>query len=669
MRLNSSRKELPFRQLHLDFHTSPLIPEVADQFDAAAFIEHLKIGRVNSVNLYAKCHHGMCYYPTAVGTRHPGLKFDLFGEMIRACRSADIGVMAYFTIGWEEDAARRHPEWQQVDRNGVLGGKQPFTSNHYSWRHLCHRNPAYKAYIKAQLDEIMDRYDVDGFWFDIIFQIGCICSVCVQSMKEMGLNPEREADVAKHDYMTINGFCEEMTAYVHARKPDWLIYYNTCYLPDISDTEFNVQARTAHNTHIEIESLPAVFWGYNHFPAAVNFHNAQNYETVGMTGIFHKCWGDFGSLKNREALEYECFRMLAYGAKCSVGDQMHPNGLLDKVKYERIGEVYRSVEEKEPWCANTSKVAEIGIVTARTDLSERNKVELSDEGAMRMLLELHQPFDFVTSRMPLDKYKLLILPDSVKINPEFARKLSQFIQGGGAVIASHQSGFDGELAGFALSELGVVYEGEAEFAPDYVRLGEALGRNIPPMDYVFYSRGTKVRAVNGTETLAVLRHPYFNRTYETFSSHCQTAPDRVTTLPAITRNGRVIYIAKPLFKDYVTSGSKVYRDIVENCLRLLLPEPLIRSGLPKTAEITLRRQGERHILHLLHYIPQRKSREMEIVEDIIPLYNQSVSVRMPRRPDRVFMALTGHDVEFTYEGGYVNMSIPEITGHAMVVIE
>lgn len=104
-------------------------------------------------------------------------------------------------------------------------------------------------------------------------------------------------------------------------------------------------------------------------------------------------------------------------------------------------------------------------------------------------------------------------------------------------------------------------------------------------------------------------------------------------------------------------------------MRLLLPEPLIRSGLPKTAEITLRRQGERHILHLLHYIPQRKSREMEIVEDIIPLYNQSVSVRMPRRPDRVFMALTGHDVEFTYEGGYVNMSIPEITGHAMVVIE
>ena len=39
----------PFRQVHLDFHTSPAIPEVGADFDAEAFADRLVAARVNSV--------------------------------------------------------------------------------------------------------------------------------------------------------------------------------------------------------------------------------------------------------------------------------------------------------------------------------------------------------------------------------------------------------------------------------------------------------------------------------------------------------------------------------------------------------------------------------------------------------------------------------------------
>ena len=50
----------------------------------------LVAANVDSVTLFAKCHHGMSYYPTKVGKVHPGLMFDLLGAQIEACHKRDI---------------------------------------------------------------------------------------------------------------------------------------------------------------------------------------------------------------------------------------------------------------------------------------------------------------------------------------------------------------------------------------------------------------------------------------------------------------------------------------------------------------------------------------------------------------------------------------------------
>ena len=47
-----------FRQVHLDFHTSAQCPDVARDFDPQVFVETLKLGHVDTINIFAKCHHG-----------------------------------------------------------------------------------------------------------------------------------------------------------------------------------------------------------------------------------------------------------------------------------------------------------------------------------------------------------------------------------------------------------------------------------------------------------------------------------------------------------------------------------------------------------------------------------------------------------------------------------
>ena len=63
-------KPLRYRQVHLDFHTSPLIPGVAADFDADRFADALAAAAVDSITCFARCHHGMLYYPSK---KHPHL--------------------------------------------------------------------------------------------------------------------------------------------------------------------------------------------------------------------------------------------------------------------------------------------------------------------------------------------------------------------------------------------------------------------------------------------------------------------------------------------------------------------------------------------------------------------------------------------------------------------
>ncbi len=121
------KDHIPYRQIHLDFHTNETIGDVGSMFNADEFVRTLKDAHVNSINLFTKCHHGMYYYPSSVGTMHPALHgFDLFGAQMKACTEAGIRVIAYSCVSWNEDWARRHPEWLMISYDGIAGDKLPF---------------------------------------------------------------------------------------------------------------------------------------------------------------------------------------------------------------------------------------------------------------------------------------------------------------------------------------------------------------------------------------------------------------------------------------------------------------------------------------------------------------------------------------------------------------
>ncbi|NPV53719.1 MAG: beta-galactosidase [Firmicutes bacterium] len=663
----SINKTLPYRTIHLDFHTSPEITPIAGDFDPADFVETLRSAHANSITCFARCHHGMCYYPSKVAPVHPGLSRDLLGEMIEACHSAGMRIPVYTTVVWDEYSAANHADWLQVDEEGKLVGRPPFGNGYSQWRYLCMNSP-YVDYLAAHVEELVRAYDIDGLFFDITFQHtpGCVCNHCMASMRKLGLDPESEADRRKHTLIVERNLMKRMTDLVWDIKPGIDIFFNG-RLRLTPQVQNGIRPEAGYFSHFEIESLPSGQWGYDHFPMYARYYKNLGKEILGHTGRFHKSWGDFGGLKNRAALEYECFRMLALGAKCCIGDQLHPGGRLDAAAYERIGQVYASVEKKEPWCRDSVPLAEVGVL-----ISESTR---SNEGALRVLQECHYQFDFIDEESDLGKYRVIVAPDRVSFSEGLAGKLRDYLSRGGAMLLSYKSGLDEERSAFVLPEMGVSYLGDAPYSPDFIRVDKAkapIARGIEDMDHVMYERGLEVRPGAGTETLARVAHPYFNRTYEHFCSHMYSPVAKLTDIPAATRSGNVIYIASPIFAAYRKHGNLVYKRIVENCLRLLLPSKMVESNLPSTAEVMLHRQGDRAVLHILNYIPQRRAESIDLLEDVIPLHDVKLEVRLWFEPRRVYTAPALTDLEFEAagnSGNSISVTVPVVEGHQMVIFE
>lgn len=660
-------KPFPTRDVHLDFHTSGLIPDVGADFDPAEFAATLKAAHVNTIALFARCHHGYCYYPTQVGTPHPHLtRPDLLGEMIDAVRRVGISPAVYTTVVWDELTAQNHPEWRQVTPEGrFIGGEQP------GWKYLCMNTP-YADWLEAHFRELLERYEFDRFFVDIVFQWqdGCACDWCRAGMKQDGLDIRNATDRRIYAQRVRSRFVERMERLVREIQPGVRPFFNRGWALTAAP-----EARPTRDLdrygYMVIESLPSGFWGYNHFPLLASYFEHRCEEIGAMTGRFHRMWGDFGGLKNQAALEYECMRMLAWGVKCSVGDQLHPSGRLEPATYRLIGSVYSQVEALEPWTNDTKAAAEIGVLLACGTGPEgiNDDDSRSEEGAMRVLMELGYQFQLLDETDDFSAFGVLILPDRVYLSKTLHAKLEAFLAAGGKILATGVSGQERPDGGFVLPNWPARWLGDGEFTTHYLRPLPEAGADLETYDYAVYERGARVAASEGATVLAQSVEPYFERAPQHFCSHAQTPPTGTPDQPAGMENGAIVYFADPLFRAYRAHGHRVYKLLLRNALTRLLPEPLLRHNLPSTAEITVRRQGERSIVHVLHYVAQRRAEQMDIVEEVIPLHAVRVGLRMEKEPKRAYLAPGEEALAVQYEDGYAWVEIPRVDGHAHVVFE
>ncbi|HEX8524782.1 MAG TPA: beta-galactosidase trimerization domain-containing protein [Tepidisphaeraceae bacterium] len=659
--------ELRWRQIHLDFHTGPWIRDVGVEFDAREFARTMKAAHVDSVTVFAKCHHGHLYYDTLRPERHPGLRkgLPLLEQQVEALHREGIRAPIYISVMCDEWAANQHKDWIAIQPDGKHVGRGPLENRGGAWQILDMSSP-YQEFLAEQTREILEKFKpVDGIFFDMTWDQPSVSKWAIQSMEKEGLNPETEADRVKHSHLVALRYMKRFKEMVLKSSRGASVFFN-------GRPVSNLREEMAFQTQTEIESLPTGGWGYMFFPKNVRFAKNFPLPFMGMTARFHKSWADFGGIKPYAALEYETSQAMAHGARCSIGDQMHPRGTLDRAAYELIGKIYQRVEEREPWLHDARTVAQIGVLVGEehpTGQGGRIKVTPTDEGVVRILTQLKHQFDLVDREEDFARYELMILPDGVNVDEGLAKKISAYLKRGGKVLATGTSGLSADGGQVKLKELPVKAEGMSPYTTTYIRFGKEINEGVGATDHVMYERGVRVTAARGGKVLAKVVEPYFERTWAHFSSHFQTPPEKVSRYAAVVEGERVTYIAYPIFTAFALHGNVPFRLLVKNVLERMLPEPVLRVNGPVGMEATVAKQAKRTIVHLLQYTAERRTEKLDLIEDVVPVFQVPVSVRMEKAPKRVYIAPQGTDVAFEHRAGRVEVVVPELNGHAMVVME
>ncbi|UPO98699.1 beta-galactosidase trimerization domain-containing protein (plasmid) [Cetobacterium somerae] len=658
------KKEIQ-RQIHLDFHTSEFIEDIGIDFDPTEFGETLKNAHVNSVTLFARCHHGWLYYPSKKYPHliHPNLKNkNLLIEQIEVCHKQGIKTPIYTTVQWDGRVMRENPEWLSLDENGEFIDTQNIPKPHF-YNTIC-LNTEYRQFFKEHLEDIVSSVGkdrIDGFFLDILFKVDCNCKQCQEKMKALNMDIYDKEERLIYSSIMLDEFRREIATYIENLVPGKSLFFNSSHVGPNFKKALDVYS------HLELESLPSGGWGYDHFPATVRYARNLGKDIIGMTGKFHTYWGDFHSYKNLEALEFECFNMLTLGAGCSIGDQLHNKGQLSLSSYDLIGKVYEQIERKEEFCTEITPMSEIALLTPEESYSSNESgIDPGLIGAMRILQEMSYQFEIIDSSMDFYKYKVLILPDKIEFNITLKNKLENYMKNGGKIISSYISLIDTSNENNLFS---LKYLGESEFDRDFILPNEKIGRSLPKEEHVMYLKGIKVEAINSEVVLETIE-PYFNREGIFFCSHQHAPSSGKKGFPGALKGNNYIYFSHPIFRIYRKNGAKWCKEILKDSLEMLLDKKLVDHNGPTTLITSLNEQKNenRIILHLLNYLIEKPSQDIYTIQNKLKLYELEVKVNIPdKKIVSIFEEETREEIPFEQNGQIIKFKINSVNGHHMTI--
>ncbi len=647
------------RQVHLDFHTSEHIIGIGSQFDEDKFVEALKVGHIAAINLFGICHHGWAYYDSKLGYKHPHLQTNLLERQMAACHKAGVRPVVYNTVRWNARVARMHPEWTVREKDGSSCGALPHPHSElpmYAWNTLCLNSPYIEEYVLPSTEEIMTLLKPSGMFMDITFAHVCYCDYCKEKATGLGLDTDSDedmktlADVSKKDYR------EKVAKLVWKIDRKATLFHNDHQMRREHEAD-------SFRSHCEIESLPTGFWGYDHFPCnAAYFDQLKDSEVVGMTGKFHTSWGEFGGFKHPNALRWESAQIASYGCLTCIGHHLHPTGEIDLDSFRLIGESFKELEERQEWLKNSRNAAEVAVLITENRLTD------AEIGACKMLLEAQVPFAVVDPDMDWSAFKVLLLPDELLLDLKLSQALKSFQEKGGKLLASGFSGLDSEKRKF-LVNLGVTYKGESPWNIEYIQSTDtgllASGISDP---FLVYHSGAVVSRKSGKE-LAKTWQPYFNRAAARYSGHRDAPYEKPSGSPSVVVTRKAGYISQRIFQSYHKWGTRLYRELVIGVLKKLLPTPKIEVDLPSAGRVALRQQAKpnRHILHLLYATPIQRG-SIGVIEDIVPIHDVSIALRLEKRPKSIRLVPQGESIPFKQNGELTRFTLPKLELSQLVEI-
>ncbi|HEY8744304.1 MAG TPA: alpha-amylase family protein [Chloroflexota bacterium] len=643
--------DLVFFGIHYDLHANAQDTELGREVTAELLREAWQKIRPDWIQCDCKGHPGYTSWPTQVGTPSPGIVRDALRIHRDVTRELGIPLVVHYSGVWDTVAMQQHPEWARVNADGQRDPDKACLTGGYG-----------PELMVPQLLEIIDRYDVDGFWVDgeNWATAPCYCERCQRQFADQAGGPVAPRGPAEPGWQAWLAFQRRAfdahvyryTAAIHQRKPGCLVCSNWMYSlrqpePVTVPVDF-LSGDFSHAWGLERALVEARFLASRGMPwdlMAWGFTTGENQQ-------------DGWQFKTADHLCQEVAEVVANGGAVCV--YVHPprSGHLIGWQHDILAEVAQFCRARQAAAQGSVSVPQAVVLHSQshyyahnTPLYNPGQATQPLEGALQALLDTGYHADVQNEEgllSRLGEYGLVVVAEQEPVPEAVAAALQAYVESGGRLV---------------LSGAGVARQ------PTLARLAGVEAVGVPRTGFHYLPVGSAAVTVAGPWQPVALRGA---REWARLLAVPEPAQAGVGTAISLREvgNGRVAVIHGPVFAAYFRTHYPLLRVLLRSLFHEVWPDPLAELEAAGAVVHTVRRQPGRTVVHILNrgVTPATSPRNVS-VERVPAVGPVTLRLRLAERPASVRVVPGGQDLDWIWDGGVVSVKLPQVHIHAAVVVE
>jgi hypothetical protein len=640
-----SRKET-FFGLHFDLHPGKGDTQLGEHITEDMIANLMKKAHPDFVQYDCKGHAGYTGYATKVGWASPGIKKDSLEVWRKITKEYGVGLFIHYSGVWDAVAVEHHPEWACVNADGTSDTNIASTFGAYI-----------DELLIPQLKEVADTYDLNGVWVD--GECWAVKPDFSDKAKEAFTNatgikeiPVKRGDPHWLEYLSFQReqFRKYVTKYInvlHAHKPDFEITSNWLYstlVPEPVTVPIDfISGDFSPNDSVNTARLEARYIASTGMPWDLMAWGFNSGNACG--------W----SIKTALSLKQESSVVLAQGGGFQIYYQPTRAGWLDNWMVDIMAEVAEFCRERQAVSHKTQSVPQVAVLLSSASIYDKTDRLFGSWGAsldplmgvLHSLLELHYSVDVMAEHKlmeNLNQYPVVVVPEWHKITDDLKAKLMDYVRDGGQLLLVGV-----ESMSLFRDQLGVVFDGDPAETGTFVKAGNSMAW-----------MGGIWQKVSPT-TAKVVNERYLNQDGRG-KGECASTVNQYS-------KGQVGAIYGPFGSVYQRSHYPALRQMMSDIMKRLFPDPMVELKAPPCVDVSVRRLGEKLLVHLANTAGMQVTNQYAIIDHIPSLGQMELIVRLDKKPKKVSIVPDDSEIKTHWSDGKLSVIISKLDIHSVIVIE
>ena len=597
-------------------------------------------------------------YPTELQYhyRNPFMEGDLVGTVLERLHEKGIRVIGRFDFSKiNEKFAAERPEWLYVSEAGEH-------VNYNGQVHTCVSGGYQQEYMFDILGEAIDRYPLDGVFFNMIgyrrsdysgnYHGLCQCQPCRDKFREyadMELPATRDDSPAYRKYVEFTRMMSDrqfhrVNAFLKGKRPDLAICTYTSAGVDVIRKESNrpLGRGTYHDTDKAKWTL--LTCGERQLAnCAVHFIDIPyRHAAVSPYLTVRRIWQQW---VNGAWLDFYC-----------IGPLQRQE---DRTGLDLAGELYRFHAANERWLKRTKPAAQVGLVRRGGD---------EYDGLLQVLSENRVAFELTTlDPTALKPFALVIVPDAGGLSEQECEALDGYVQNGGRLLLT------GRIPKHLASMDSVSYRRTRPAEKgSYIRIRpedrRALDRNdLARLDLVFLSGSFHVYEAGDSvqDLLRLIPGDMFGPPEKCYY---REVSDHPALLVRTVGEGRVACFPWDIGRHYEKQCHQGHASLVLGAIDSLLGlDRRLRVTAPPLVEATHRRTADDKAEWVALF--NHSGHRGKAIHAPVPIRDIRIDLKPERNVKTIRLLTSGARLPLNYRNGRLHITVPQLDHYEIVLIE